>query len=31
MLTGRPAFTGKSRMSLVAAMLEHEPPAITTL
>jgi len=30
MLTGRRAFEGKSQASLIAAILEHEPPALTT-
>ncbi|HEV2021933.1 MAG TPA: protein kinase, partial [Terriglobales bacterium] len=29
--TGRPAFTGKTRASLIASILSSEPPAITTL
>jgi Tol biopolymer transport system component len=31
MATGRPAFTGRSKASLVAAILSSEPPAITSL
>jgi len=31
MLTGRKAFEGKSQASLVAAILEHDPPSITSL
>ncbi|MEO6260761.1 MAG: protein kinase, partial [Thermoanaerobaculia bacterium] len=31
MLTGRRAFEGKSRASVIAAILEREPPAISTL
>ena len=31
MATGKPAFTGKSRASLIAAILTTEPPAITQL
>jgi len=31
MATGRRAFEGKSQASLIAAILEHEPPPITTL
>src|SRR5207302_7889185 len=31
MLTGRKAFEGKSHASLIAAILEHEPPPIATL
>jgi Tol biopolymer transport system component len=31
MATGRPAFSGKSRASLIAAILTAEPPAITQL
>ena len=31
MLTGRRAFEGKSQASLTVAILEHEPPAVTTL
>ena len=29
--TGRPAFTGKTKASLIASILSSEPPAITTL
>src|SRR5207244_4722239 len=29
MLTGRRAFQGKSKVSLIAAILEHEPPPIS--
>lgn len=29
--TGRAAFEGKSQASLIAAILEHEPPPITTI
>jgi eukaryotic-like serine/threonine-protein kinase len=31
MLTGRKAFIGKSQVSLMAAILEHEPPRMATL
>jgi serine/threonine protein kinase len=31
MATGRPAFAGKSRASLIAAILTTDPPALTTL
>jgi hypothetical protein len=31
MATGRRAFDAKSRASLIAAILEHEPPALTSL
>jgi len=31
MLTGRRAFEGKSQASLIAAILEHEPPAVSSL
>ncbi|HEU5256857.1 MAG TPA: protein kinase [Vicinamibacterales bacterium] len=31
MLTGRKAFEGRSEASLIAAILEHEPPPVTTL
>ena len=31
MVTGRRAFTGNNRTSLIAAILESEPPAISTL
>jgi Tol biopolymer transport system component len=31
MLTGKPAFSGKSRASLIAAILTAEPPPIATL
>ncbi len=31
MATGRKAFTGKSQASLIAAILEREPPAISTV
>jgi len=31
MVTGRPAFTGKSKASLIAAILSSEPPAISSL
>ena len=31
MLTGRKAFEGKSQASLIAAILDHDPPAISTL
>ena len=31
MVTGRRAFEGKSQASLIAAILEHEPPAMSTL
>src|SRR4051812_13831306 len=31
MLTGKPAFSGKSRASLIAAILTTEPPPISTL
>ncbi|HUP49736.1 MAG TPA: protein kinase, partial [Thermoanaerobaculia bacterium] len=31
MLTGRRAFGGKSKVSIIAAILEHDPPPITTL
>ncbi len=31
MLTGRRAFEGKSQASLIAAILEHDPPALTEL
>ena len=31
MLTGRKAFEGKSQASLIAAILEHEPPSLSTL
>lgn len=31
MLTGRKAFEGKRHASLIAAILDHEPPAISTL
>jgi serine/threonine-protein kinase len=31
MATGRKAFVGKSQASLMAAILEHDPPAISTL
>ena len=31
MLTGRRAFEGKSQASLIAAILEHEPPSLSTL
>ncbi len=31
MVTGRPAFTGKSKASLVASILSSEPPSITSL
>ena len=31
MLTGRRAFEGKSQASLIAAILEHEPPSVATL
>src|SRR5207302_10891788 len=29
MVTGRPAFSGNSKASLIAAILEHEPPPIS--
>ncbi|HUF07780.1 MAG TPA: protein kinase [Rhodothermales bacterium] len=31
MVTGKPAFTGSSKASLIAAILEHEPQPITRL
>ena len=31
MVTGRTAFEGNSKASLIAAILEHEPPAMSTL
>ena len=31
MVTGKRAFEGKSQASLIAAILEHEPPAMSTL
>ena len=31
MVTGRRAFEGKSQASLIAAILEHDPPAMSTL
>jgi Tol biopolymer transport system component/predicted Ser/Thr protein kinase len=31
MATGKPAFSGKSKASLIAAILDSEPPAISTL
>jgi eukaryotic-like serine/threonine-protein kinase len=31
MVTGRKAFEGKSQVSVMAAILEHEPPPISTL
>ena len=31
MVTGQPAFTGSSAASTMAAILEHEPPAMATL
>ena len=31
MVTGRLAFEGESQASLIAAILEHEPPALSTL
>jgi Tol biopolymer transport system component len=31
MITGQKAFTGKSQASLMAAILEHDPPAMTTV
>jgi Tol biopolymer transport system component len=31
MVTGRRAFQGKSKVSLIAAILEHDPPPITSL
>ncbi len=31
MLTARHAFQGKSRVSLIAAILEHDPPPITSI
>ncbi len=31
MLTGQKAFEGKSQASLIVAILEHEPPSITSL
>ena len=31
MLTGRRAFEGKSQASLIAAILEHEPPSLSTV
>jgi Tol biopolymer transport system component len=31
MITGRRAFTGKSRVSLIGAILKDEPPAISTI
>lgn len=31
MVTGRKAFQGKSRMSLMAAILEHRPPSISSV
>jgi len=31
MLTGQKAFTGKSQVSLMAAILEHDPPRMATL
>ena len=31
MVTGAKAFAGKSRASIVAAILEHEPAAVSTL
>ncbi len=31
MATGRPAFTGKSKASLVASILSSEPPSLTSL
>src|SRR5207244_1456245 len=31
MLTGKKAFEGKSQASLIAAILEHEPPAISAI
>jgi eukaryotic-like serine/threonine-protein kinase len=31
MVTGRKAFEGKSRVSLMAAILEHQPPSISTI
>jgi hypothetical protein len=31
MATGKKAFDGKSQASLIAAMLEHEPPAMSSL
>ena len=31
MVTGRKAFDGKSRASIVAAILEHDPPPVSTL
>jgi Tol biopolymer transport system component len=31
MITGRRAFTGKSRVSLIGAILKDEPPAVSTI
>jgi Tol biopolymer transport system component/predicted Ser/Thr protein kinase len=31
MITGRKAFTGKSRVSLIAAIMEHQPPSIASM
>jgi hypothetical protein len=31
MATGRRPFQGKSPVSLMAAILEHDPPAVSTL
>ena len=31
MLTGRRPFEGKSQASLIGAILDHEPPPVTTL
>jgi serine/threonine-protein kinase len=31
MLTGRKAFAGSSQASLIAAILDHDPPAVSTL
>ena len=31
MVTGRRAFDGESRASLIAAILEREPPPVSTL
>src|SRR5437588_3583983 len=31
MLTGRRAFSGKTKVSLIAAILEHEPPPISSI
>jgi serine/threonine protein kinase len=31
MITGKKAFVGKSQASLIAAMLDRDPPALSTL